>query len=203
MARDYASSQGKGKGRGKAAARKRHAAAPATPGWVWMLLGIAIGAVAAAAFWIMRPTDDGRVALQRSAPAKEQDSGPKLPPEEESRFSFYEMLPSYEVVIPREEVAPEARETKPKPETRGTLPDEGDFIIQVGSFRSREDADAQRAQLALIGVEARIERVTIDASQTWYRVRVGPISDAAKVHSVMVRLQEHGLKDVMLMRVRG
>lgn len=219
MARDYA--RDRGKAARKRPSRRRQAARPGTPGWVWMLLGIAIGIVAAAAFWILRPAENTlrgeRVMPEPPAAQHDSDGGVALPPEKPARFSFYEMLPSYEVLIPRDEVAPEVESQRqpqtaapPPPDTRESRPEstpalaeEGDYVIQIGSFRSREDADGQRAQLALIGVEARIETVTINGNQTWYRVRVGPIASAARVHSLMVRLQEHGLSDVMLMRVKG
>ena len=58
------------------------------------------------------------------------------------------------------------------------------------------------ARLALIGVEARVESVTINDNQSWYRVRVGPIAEAPRVHSVMMRLSEHGMDDAMLVRVK-
>ena len=36
------------------------------------------------------------------------------------------------------------------------------------------DADRVRAQLALLGVESKVQRVSID-NDTWHRVRIGPI----------------------------
>ena len=49
----------------------------------------------------------------------------------------------------------------------------GQYLIQVGSFADVKEADAQKAKLALLGVESRVEKVTIDNSKTWYRVRIG------------------------------
>ena len=112
--------------------------------------------------------------------------------------------------FPREEIEgskeaarraePDARESSPR--NTQTLAEKGDYIIQIGSYRSRGDAESQRAELALIGVEARVETVTINESETWYRVRVGPIADAPRVHSLMMRLEEHGMRDAMLVRVK-
>lgn len=212
MARDYATKRSSG--RKRRPSNPRHAAPPPTPGWVWLLLGVAIGVVGAVAYWIMQPAErDPRVTETEQRPARKEapaDKGVQLPPEEEARFSFYEMLPSYEVVIPKEEIEgdrrtakqapPDRRESSPK-ET-SALAEEGDYIIQIGSYRSRDDAERQRAELALIGVEARVESVTINGNQTWYRVRVGPIAEAPRVHSVMMRLSEHGMEDAMLVRVK-
>lgn len=212
MARDYATKRSSGNKRRPTT--RRHAAPPPTPGWVWLLLGIAIGVVGAVAYWIMQPAErDPRVTEAEQPEAAQEapaDQGVQLPPEEEARFSFYEMLPSYEVVIPKEEIegdreaaeqAPPDRRESRREETPA-LAEEGDYIIQIGSYRSRDDAEAQRAELALIGVEARVESVTINDNQSWYRVRVGPIAEAPRVHSVMMRLSEHGMDDAMLVRVK-
>lgn len=219
MARDYAAKKRTQRRRRSGNAPKRHAAPNrGTPGWVWMVLGIAIGITVAVAVWVLRPADGDRArvltpdarALEEQA-TREQNGGIKLPPKEEARFSFYDMLPSYEVVIPREEIEgdrEQAREAEPdpreaSPKNTPALAEEGDYIIQVGSYRRREDAESQRAQLALIGLEGRVETVTINDNQTWYRVRVGPIADAPRVHSVMMRMEEHGMDDVLVMRVRN
>lgn len=219
MARDYAAKKRTQRRRRSGNAPKRHAApSRGTPGWVWMVLGIAIGITVAVAVWVLRPAERDRVRVVTPDPrapeaqaTRDQNGGVKLPPKEEARFSFYDMLPSYEVVIPREEIEgnrdqarkaePDPREASPK--NTPALAEEGDYIIQVGSYRRREDAESQRAQLALIGLEGRVETVTINDNQTWYRVRVGPIADAPRVHSVMMRMEEHGMDDVLVMRVRN
>ena len=209
MARDYASKRSNGHRRSTS---KRQARRPGTPGWVWMILGVAIGVAGAAAYWVLQPPEQRpQVAAPEPAqPTEPENKGIEVPPEREARFSFYEMLPSYEVVIPREEIEgskeaarraePDVRESSPR--NTQTLAEKGDYIIQIGSYRSRGDAESQRAELALIGVEARVETVTINESETWYRVRVGPIADAPRVHSLMMRLEEHGMRDAMLVRVK-
>jgi cell division protein FtsN len=209
MARDYAQRRNAGsasRGKRKPPAR-RQAAPPGIPGWVWMFVGIAVGVTAAAGVWILRPSDGpATVAEAPRVNTEAERRRIELPPEQPSRFSFYELLPSYEVVIPADEPArqaPRRGATEAQPAQPSALPEAGEYVIQVASFRSQGDAEAQRAQLALIGVEARVETVTIDSSQTWYRVRIGPISDPARVQSTVTRLRENGITDVMLMRVRG
>ena len=164
MARDYASKRSNGRRR---STNKRQARRPVTPGWVWMILGVAIGVAGAAAYWVLQPPEQRPqvAAPEPSRPTEPENKGIEVPPEREARFSFYEMLPSYEVVIPREEIEgskeaarraePDARESSPR--NTQTLAEKGDYIIQIGSYRSRGDAESQRAELALIGVEARVE----------------------------------------------
>lgn len=57
------------------------------------------------------------------------------------------------------------------------------YFVQAGAYRSRADADAQRARLAMNGWDARITSRE-QQGQTIYRVRVGPFGksqDAANI----------------------
>lgn len=161
------------------------------PGWVWLFVGLAIGLSVAAVIYISKP-----IAPSEVMAVKEKSAVKKppivVPPKEPSRFSFYELLPSYEVVIPRETAA-----EKPAP-----LAEPGTYVIQVGSYQERKQAEEQKAQLALLGIESRIEQVTIDNNQTWFRVRIGPEKDLAKLHAIMSRLSENKVQNV-LMRVQA
>lgn len=74
------------------------------------------------------------------------------------------------------------------------------YYVQAGAFRAVADADAQRARLSLLGIQARVTERE-QAGRTVYRVRVGPFdnkdaADRAKaqldgnnVDSALVRVQ--------------
>ena len=47
------------------------------------------------------------------------------------------------------------------------------YLIQAGAFRSTEDAEAQRAKLSLMGIEARVTEREQSGRQV-FRVRLGP-----------------------------
>ncbi len=51
------------------------------------------------------------------------------------------------------------------------------FIIQVASFRKREQADALKAKLALSGFESKIQSIKIGSGETWYRLYLGPFNN--------------------------
>ena len=59
---------------------------------------------------------------------------------------------------------------KSVPETR-----RGTYVLQAGSYKNFADADRVRAQLALQGVESKVQKVSVD-NDTWHRIRIGPIS---------------------------
>lgn len=167
------------------------------PGWVWLLVGVALGFVGAAGYYISRPA---AVEAALETVTDKKGGGKKkitIPPKEPSRFAFYELLPNYEVVIPKESLK---KETSPAP---GTAPaaeaGAGQYLIQVGSFRDRKEAEQQKANLALLGVESRVEKVTIDNEQTWYRVRIGPEKDQRRVETILARLEENDIKALVMM----
>jgi cell division protein FtsN len=74
------------------------------------------------------------------------------------------------------------------------------YFVQAGAFRTAEDAEAQRAKLSLMGVEAKVTEREQSGRQV-YRVRVGPFNsrddadrqkeklDAGGFETALVRVQ--------------
>ena len=177
--------------RRRATAKKKHE----YPGWIWMLFGLAIGLSVAFAIYVR----DGEPALPPAAarqPASlesaidsngEKAAERKAPEEpsaepQESRFTFYDMLPNFEVVIPEQEPDVTA-DVEPRPVVQPGL-----YILQAGSFTLFEDADRRRAELALHGIESTIQKVTID-DRTYHRVRIGPTDDLEELNMLRSRLR--------------
>ena len=70
---------------------------------------------------------------------------------------------------------------------------------QAGAFTRVDDAEAQRAKLALLGLDARISERE-QAGRTVYRVRVGPFEARAQADAAIDKLQAAGV-DATLVRV--
>lgn len=192
MARDY--------GQRGTARRTSTRGKGSMPGWVWMVAGLSLGLAVAALAYITRPVE---TAAEPGAGARGTAAAPTarrekipLPPETQSRFTFYEILPSQEVVVPRE-VLREAAAARPSSKSSDPTASRT-YLIQVASYRSQTDAERQKATLALIGLESRIETVTIDGRETFYRVRVGPIKGMAQAHTLMTRLEENGIESLLV-----
>src|SRR5215831_11127610 len=177
------------------------------PGWVWMLFGLAIGLVVAAGVYFRRapspaehaasaPEPAAERAARRSAPARgaagEKGKGDAAKASDQ-RFDFYDILPQYEVVLPEVETTagPSAR-AKPVEEP-------GSYVLQAGSFSAASDADKLQASLALLGIESRVQRVTID-DDVYHRVRIGPITDLEKLNRIRRQLHDAHV-NAMLMKV--
>lgn len=179
MARDY---------------KRRRPRKPPTPGWVWLLTGLAIGLSVALYVHLQHkgaaPPPEP-VASRATKPLSQQaeESAELEPaPASASAFDFYTMLPGLEVVVPEEEPRPrQGGRAAPAPELAP-----GRYWIQAGSFRTYQEADRRKAELALLGMASSIQAVNLDG-QTWHRVRIGPLPDATETEATRRRLTEHGI----------
>lgn len=74
------------------------------------------------------------------------------------------------------------------------------YFVQVGAFRTPEDAETQRAKLSLTGVEAKVTEKEQSGRQI-YRVRVGPYDRKDEAEKVESRLKLAG-HETALVRVQ-
>lgn len=71
------------------------------------------------------------------------------------------------------------------------------YFIQVGAYRTPEDAESQRAKLSLIGLEAKVTERE-QAGRTVYRVRVGPFNSKDEADKLQQRLESSGLEAALV-----
>ncbi len=172
------------------------------PGWLWMLFGLAIGLSVAFAIYVK---DDAPVQSQTASVPSSVDKNREsaIPasatpePEvvkKEKRFTFYDLLPAAEFVVP--EKAPSADEENVQPEAV-VIP--GVYVLQAGSFSTNTDADRRRAELALQGIESHIQRVTVNG-RDYHRVYVGPTDDLDEINLLRSRLRAAKI-DVLRIRL--
>ena len=72
-----------------------------------------------------------------------------------------------------------------------------DYVIQVGAYRSAADADAQKAKLAMMGLDAKVSERD-QGGRTVYRVRVGPYDDKAAAEKVRTRLESSSIENTLV-----
>ena len=113
--------------------------------------------------------------------------------ERDGRYDFFTVLPEIEVVVPDREIEQRARDN---PEQAAT-PAGDSYLIQAGSFRTAEDAEALKARLAMHGMVARIQQVTVNG-ESWHRVRLGPYDTARAADSARRELTEQGFDSIVL-----
>jgi len=192
MPRDYAKSQ-----------HKEH---KPIPGWIWMFAGLAIGLFVALLVYI-KDNSSGKLAItdtvakvfqtQNNKEArgvkKEQSIKPPEPANNISKpkFDFYTILPELEVAIPEQELINTNKNPPTNTETQ-------QYMLQAGSFKKYEEADKLKARLALEGIVANIQKVKINPTDTWHRVRIGPLSDVKSLNQTRRRLRNLGIASIVV-----
>ena len=174
--------------RRRASGSKRSEYPPA----VWMLFGLAIGLSVAFAVYVRGngPSTIAAVDVPQPASLKsaldDNDEAPVAPESEpepkDKRFTFYDILPNFEVITP--DTAPEV-ETDAVPMA---IDEPGVYVLQAGSFSSNQDADRRRAELALHGIESHIQRVKVN-DKNYHRVYIGPTDDLDELNMLRTRLR--------------
>lgn len=66
------------------------------------------------------------------------------------------------------------------------------YLLQAGAFGASGDAEAVKAKIALLGLNARVESAQI-AGKTVYRVRMGPYGTASELATAKGKLADGGL----------
>ena len=122
---------------------------------------------------------------KKEAVAESKPQEPQPP-----HFDFYTILPKKEVIVKEYEVKTRAREEQIGKNKKTS------YILQAGSYKDFEEADALKAKLALMGIESKIQKAKVE-SVTWYRVKIGPYTQLESVNSTMSRLQKNGFKPVV------
>jgi Cell division protein len=77
--------------------------------------------------------------------------------------------------------------------TAGAAPAGPGTLLQIGAYRTPDDADAMRARLALMGFDAKVAKTTEEGGLAVYRVRLGPYGPADDVNGILRTLSENGV----------
>jgi cell division protein FtsN len=181
----------------------------------WFLLGGVVGAFGVGYAWMTHEPAAAPGLVEKAT------TRPPAKPAQERKFDFYSLLPEEEVLVPAEGPAeppalPPPAATPPTTPKRSVpensaVPAEkpvaksaqtppsggGDYLLQVGSFRSTADAERLKAQLALKGIQTSIQTVTISNGQTYHRVRTGAY-DKEQAKSMRAKLERDGQESIMI-----
>jgi cell division protein FtsN len=142
--------------------------------------------------------------VQRPTENVNPSAGGQLPDPNRPLYSNRAMLP----VAPPDrarDAAPAAVDDKAAPKAPGPAPaptttttttaDDGPrLMLQTGAFKSAQDADAMRARLALLGLDARVSQVTLEGATVLYRVRMGPYRGLDDLSGIRRTLSENGIE---------
>jgi cell division protein FtsN len=174
-----------------------------------MLFGLSIGLSVAFAVYVKdRRPEPQPVAAQPASLQNALDDNnesqaraeePQNEPAEEKkekRFTFYDVLPAFEMIVP--DAPAESSDAGSNVEPRAIV-EPGLYVLQAGSFSTHTDADRRRAELALHGIESHIQRVMVN-DRDYYRVYVGPTDDLDELNMLRSRLRAAQI-DVLRIRL--
>ncbi len=187
------------------AVRRRSAGSRAkgVPRWLMLLLGLGIGIAGVYLYQILRDRgvglnsvtkvfSGGEKKAESKATKKDDEAKPAKP-----KFDFYTILPETETVLP--EKAPARSKPKPGAKTETAKVEPGvRYVLQAASFATFAEADQLKAKLALSGLSAQIQKVTIEGQGDRYRVRLGPFGKIDELDAAAQQLGKLGLKPLRL-----
>lgn len=157
--------------------------------FVGFLLGL--GVAAAIAIYIFKTPVP---FINRTATPAKSPSGPDAKTtsstEDKPRFDFYKILPGQEEAVTEKQLREASKAAKGAPEPAA----KDVYFIQTGSFQNPADADNLKARLALLGLEAGVEPTNVPDKGTWYRVRLGPLSNIDEINRVRAQLAQNGIE---------
>ncbi len=76
-------------------------------------------------------------------------------------------------------------------------PDPFNYFVQAGAFARPEDADQQRAKLAMLGLTAKVTERE-QAGRTVYRVRLGPFDKKEEADATKEKLDGSGVESALV-----
>jgi len=163
-------------------------------GFIWMLAGLSIGLFIAFLVYLDKQPateisfgDAVKTELEKIKQNKTSTaSKTEAPNKQQPKFNFYTILPELEVLIPEEEIRPPKNKKTPSNDVSKR------YILQAGSFRSRQDAEKLKATVALLGLEASINQVSIN-KEKWHRVRIGPVNNRRELNHNLNLLHKNNI----------
>lgn len=148
--------------------------------WVWVFLFLMLGLFAAFILFLDQKIVKNNATTPPTKTEKQTNDKP--------RIDFYSILPDRVVDIP---ISEEDKQAIENPSINKIA--EETVILQVGSFQSVTEADSLKAQLAFLGLEAKIESAEVNDA-TWHRVLLGPYADNGKLSRAKNQLIENSIQ---------
>src|SRR5262249_41374382 len=177
---------------------------------IGVLLGLVISATVLIKDWapMLRKKNLPQPNPEATAPKESEqavaDEANHKPAPPKKTFDFYSVLPEMEVVIPDAELSAKARAEQQRQQlaaapaqsgaagkaatapAQPAAPTGGDtgarYVLLAGSYAEPKAADEAKAKLALLGIVAKVQPITING-KTWNRVMVGPYSNASETET--------------------
>lgn len=135
----------------------------------------------------------GEPQVPASAPATAATAA-QAPDDGKPRFEFYKVLTDkQDGSLPTQQPAAAPAAPQPAPAASAKAAASQTYYLQAGSFSNEADADKVKAKLALLGMEASVQTVTIPDKGIWHRVRLGPYRSQDAMNKARAALKQNGV----------
>ncbi len=119
--------------------------------------------------------------IQQKTPKIAKEKYPAVAEPDEAEYEFWEILKNKQVEIPSQQY-PVKKISEPQK-----------YIMQCGSFKKEDMAQALKAKIALAGFQASIHKTQEKDGFAWHRVVLGPYTSKRKAESERHRLNGNGI----------
>lgn len=185
----------------------------------WFIFGLMLGGFGVGLYLMVRTPIQAPAPGAAVATAEPAKSAPVAP----TRFDFHDILPELEVVVSDNELAkpdvkkpeekrPEDKKpdekqaeavkkpdaAKPEPAKAAADSGGGNYMVQIASLRTAADAERFKAQLAMQGIQAKVQTVTVNGKDTYHRVQAGPYQGKQAVNDVRGQLKAKGMDTIAI-----
>ncbi|MEO1946444.1 MAG: SPOR domain-containing protein [Methylophilaceae bacterium] len=156
-----------------------------------LMIGFLLGVVVTAGLTMYIKGDTSPFQNSKSKPSKIESLTDSVKAEQsgantenktpEDKLDFYTILPKIESTVTEKEIAQTNK-------TANIQTKKESYFLQMGSFKTKADADNLKAKLALQGFEAVVQTAIVPEQGAWHRVRVGPLKNIASIDKIRADL---------------
>lgn len=165
------------------------------------LSGLSIGLLLTLLVFLRYQSPEPAAGAANAGAPEEPSAQPPAEQRPQLTFDFYRILRDKEINISEwiagEKPAKRTADQDGEP-GRKKLKDDVAYVLQVGSFREFKAADRTKAELALLGIAADIQRVVANGRNIHHRVRLGPYKDADELNEIQRRLEDNNIEFILL-----
>jgi len=159
------------------------------PAIIWIVLGVSIAFGGQHLYNYLKNNPKVSTALEKANESIAKTTQKAIEPvkeiqEKAPRFEFYELLKENQV-----EVTVEPTPTSERKKYQ--------YIVQAGSFRSKEDAERMRSMLILNNLTNTSTDNISTKDGTWYRVNVGPFTNRSKLEKARDTLASMNIQSLV------
>lgn len=148
-------------------------------GFPVFLSGFILGIIACQLIPYLLKTDNQALDANNNAVTNEAPAAPD--------FQFPNLLKGDEINIP-------------STENNTSVNTDASYLLQVGSFKNKDDAESQRIKLLLLNLPVFTEAFKTSSGESLHRVLVGPFSNSRDSSSARKKLLKNNLDSLLLKR---